>query len=324
MRVLLLFNGTSGVSGSHRKVPDAIAILEEAGWQVEPVATQSPDDTERLARTAGAAGFNIVAAVGGDGTVNVVANGLAAADPDQPAAALGILPAGTANVLARDLGLPVPLPGVLDTLPEAARWLTRSRPAWVDAGRVVNAAGQRVFLCWTGVGLDAAITAQVMANPKIKRRLGAFAFVFGALRQVNEIRHSPQYTVQVDQRRFQGRGVLAVASNIQRYAVVFDMAPEAAMNDGLLDVTFFHSVTVFNGLNKLWKLSTAQHIDDPGVDYSTGRLVSIDAETPQPVHVDAEPFGETPVTIEVLPRALRMMVPPTEAARRLVRVQNTP
>lgn len=321
MRVLLLFNGASGVTGSHRRVPDAIKVMEEAGWHVESVATQSPGDTERLARTAGAAGFDIVAAAGGDGTVNVVANGLAAADPDQPTAALGLLPAGTANVLARDLGLPVPLPGVLDTLPEAARWLTRSRAAWVDAGRLSNAAGERVFVCWAGVGLDAAITAQVMSMPRIKRRLGALAFVAGAIGQVREIRRSPQYTVQVDQRQFQGRGVLAVASNIQRYAVVFEMAPEAAMNDGLLDVTFFHSITVFNGLSKLWKLSTAQHIDDPGVGYATGRRVLIDAAVPQPVHADAEPFGETPVTIEVLPKALRLMVPPTDAARRLVRVQ---
>ena len=320
MRVLLLSNASAGARSSHRRLPDAISILEQAGWQVELVATRSVQDTEELARTAGAAGFDIVAAAGGDGTINVVANGLAAADPDAPRAALGILPAGTGNVLARDLGLPVPVPGVMDTLTETARWLTRSRAMPVDLGRVSNAMGQRIFVCWAGVGLDAAITAQVAANPAAKQWLGALAFVASAVGQVREIYRAPLYTVQVDDQQFQGRGVLAVASNIQRYAIVFDMAPNAAMNDGLLDVTFFHDITVFNGMDRLWKLTTAQHLDTPGIGYAPGRRVTIAADTPQPVHVDAEPFGVTPVTIEVLPGAIDLMVPPTDDARRLVRV----
>ncbi|MEZ4770936.1 MAG: diacylglycerol kinase family lipid kinase [Caldilineales bacterium] len=280
----------------------------------------SVDEAEQLARTAGAAGFDVVAAVGGDGTINVVANGLAMADPGEPVAAMGILPAGTGNVLARDLGLPAPVPGVLDVLPDAAGWLVRSRAMAVDLGRVSNAAGQRVFVCWAGVGLDAAITAEVAANPAAKQWLGALAYVASAVGQVREIYRSPLYTVQVDDQQFQGRGVLAVASNIQRYAVVFDMAPNAAMNDGLLDVTFFHNITVFNGMDRLWKLSTGQHIGTPGIGYAAGRRVQIDADTPRPVHVDAEPFGTTPVTIEVLPGAIQLMVPPTVAARRLVKL----
>jgi YegS/Rv2252/BmrU family lipid kinase len=318
MRALLLFNANSGQKGSHRRLPEAIDILRQAGWQVEPVATDSPGDTQHLASTAGAAGFEVVVAVGGDGTVNVVANGLLSADRNAPQAALGILPAGTGKVLARDLGLPAPLPGVLDTLPETARWLTRSRPAWVDAGKVTNAQGQRFFLCWAGVGLDAAITAHVSANPVAKRWLGYLAFVASAAGHIMEIHRSPDTIVQVDEQLFQGRGVLTVVSNIHRYAVVFDMAPAATMDDGALDMTFFHSVTIANGLGMLWKLSTAQHIDDPSVGYAAGRAVRIVTETPQPVHVDAEPFGETPVVVEVVPRGLRMMTPPTEAAARLV------
>ena len=181
MRVLLLYNASAGARTSHRRLPAAIAVLEQAGWQVESTATNTPEHAETLARTAAAAGFDIVAAAGGDGTINVVANGLAMADPDEPAAALGILPAGTGNVLARDLGLPVPVPGVLDMLPEAAHLLVRSRSMAVDLGRVINAAGQRIFVCWAGVGLDAAITAQVAANPVAKQWLGALAFVASLL-----------------------------------------------------------------------------------------------------------------------------------------------
>ena len=231
--------------------------------------------------------------------------------------ALGILPAGTANVLARDLGLPTPLPGI-DVLPAAARLLAQSTVMAVDVGRVRNAAGERLMVCWAGVGLDAAVTAQVMENPQAKRRLGALYFAASAVQQVGAVYRAPVYTVTVDGKIWQGRGVLAVASNIQRYAVIFEMAPTAAMNDGLLDLTFFHNVTIFNGLGTLLNLGIRRHINDPNVAYVTGARITIETESPQPVHVDAEPFGQTPVTIDVMPGALPLLVPPTVAAHRLI------
>lgn len=319
MRALLVYNPIAGRGGPRREIPDAIAVLQAAGWLIKPAQTEGPDHAGQLARQACAEGYDVVLVAGGDGTINQVADGLmAAARAGMPLAALGLLPAGTANVLARDLGLPVPGRGLSATLPAAARLLLQSSAQWIDAGRATSAAGERTFVCWAGVGIDAAITAHVMANPEAKRRFGALYFAGAAVTHVPQIQNAPSYTIQVDGHVWRGQGILAVANNIQHYAVVIDMAPMASLNDGLLDVVFFRSAGLRNGLGVLSKLALGRHIGDPDVEYALARRAVIDADTPQPVHVDAEPFGVTPLTVEVVPHALRLLVPPSKPARRLV------
>jgi YegS/Rv2252/BmrU family lipid kinase len=318
MRTLLIYNPAAGRPRLQRQVPEAVAELHAAGWSVDLTETTGPDSAMVLARSAAVMGYHAVVVVGGDGTINQAANGLMQARSDgQAVPALGILPAGTANVLARDLGLPVPVSGLETTLRAAARLLARSRSVSIDVGVARSTAGERCFLCWAGVGLDAAVTADVMANPQAKRRLGVIYFAGNLLARLPGITNAPRYTLAVDGQIWQGRGILAVVSNIQHYAVVLDMAPAALLNDGLLDVAFFHGITLWNAGSTLARLLTSQHPSDPNVRYAQARQVSIEAAQSQPVHIDAEPFGVTPVEITVLPRALPLLAPPTVQARRL-------
>ena len=106
----------------------------------------------------------------------------------------------------------------MGTLPAAARLLLKSTPEWIDAGLASGAQGERTFVCWAGVGIDAAITAHVMANPQAKRRFGALYFASSALAHLPQVRNAPNYTISVDDQVWQGQGILAVASNIQHYA----------------------------------------------------------------------------------------------------------
>jgi YegS/Rv2252/BmrU family lipid kinase len=317
-RTLLIYNPAAGRPRLQRQVPDAMAELHAAGWSVDLAETTGPDSALHLARAAAAQGYHAVVVAGGDGTVNQAANGLLQARSDgQALPALGILPAGTANVLARDLGLPVPVSGLETTLPAAARLLARSRVVLIDVGVARTAAEERCFLCWAGVGLDAAVTAGVMANPQAKRRLGVLYFAGNLLARLPGIKNAPRYTLAVDGQIWQDQGILAVVSNIQHYAVVLDIAPSALLNDGLLDVAFFHGITLWNAGSTLARLLTSQHPSDPNVRYAQARQIAIEASQPQPVHVDAEPFGVTPVEITVLPRALPLLAPPTIEAQRL-------
>jgi YegS/Rv2252/BmrU family lipid kinase len=317
-RTLLIYNPAAGRPRLQRQVPDAVIELRAAGWSIDLAETTGPDSAMQLAREAADQGYQAVVVAGGDGTVNQAANGLLQAhSAAQALPALGILPAGTANVLARDLGLPVPVSGMETTLPAAARLLARSRVVSIDVGLARTASEERCFLCWAGVGLDAAVTADVMANPQAKRRLGALYFAGNLLARLQGIKNAPLYTLAVDGHVWQGQGILAVVSNIQHYAVVLDMAPSALLTDGLLDVAFFHGITLWNAGSTLARLLTSQHPSDPHVRYAQARQISIDASRPQPVHVDAEPFGVTPVEITVLPRALPLLAPPTIEAQRL-------
>jgi diacylglycerol kinase (ATP) len=318
MYSLLIYNPTAGRPRLQHQVPSATAELLAAGWSVDLAETTGPDSAMHLARAAAGKGYEAVVVAGGDGTINQAVNGLMQARGQvQTLPALGILPAGTANVFARDLGLPVPLSGMETTLPPAARLLVRSNIIPVDVGLASSAAGERCFLCWAGVGLDAAVTADVMANPQAKRRLGALYFMVNLLARLPRIGNAPRYTLEVDGQVWQGQGILTVVSNIQHYAVVLDMAPSALLNDGLLDVAFFHGITPWNGASTVARLLTSQHPSDPKVRYAQAKQVRIEAAQPQPVHVDAEPFGVTPLEIVVLPRALHVLMPPTAEARRL-------
>ena len=319
MRALLIHNPAAGRPRLQRQVPEAADVLRAAGWAVDLAATTGPDSAAQLARQAAADGYSAVLVAGGDGTVNLVADALLHAQEDGlPLPALGVLPAGTANVLARDLGLPAPGPGVEASLPAAARLLAHARVVPIDAGVVQSAAGRRCFVCWAGVGLDAAVTADVMANPQAKRRWGPLYFAGNLLARLPGIRNAPRYRLDVDGQVWHGRGILIVASNIQHYAVVLDMAPTARIDDGLLDVAFFHGITLWNGGSTVARLLTSQHPSDPNVRYAQAARIRIETERPQAVHVDAEPFGVTPVEITVLARRLPLLVPPTTAAKNLL------
>lgn len=328
MRTLLIYNPNAGRSRAQLQVPDAVLEFHTAGWRVDLVETDGPDAAMHLARGAAEQDYDAVIIAGGDGSVNQAVNGLMQARAaGLPLPALGILPAGTANVMARDLGLPVPLPGfdtprpvpVLDTsVQAAARLLTQSRVAPLDVGLIRNAHGERYFVCWAGIGLDAAVTADVMANPRAKRHLGPLYFVTNFFMRLPGIRNAPHYTLRVDDQVWHGRGLLAVVSNIQHYAVVLDMAPTARLDDGLLDITFFHGITLWNAGATVARLLASLHPSDPNVHYAQAQQLHVDAARPQPVHVDAEPFGMTPVEITIVPRALPILAPPTPEAKRLL------
>lgn len=319
MRALLVTNPAAGQVRHREDLVRAIAELEQGGWSVDVVATQGPGDAARLAYQGATTGHDAVVVVGGDGTVQQAVNGLVKAKEDgYTPPALGILPAGTANVLAHDLGLPAPPFERGRTLPAAARLLVDSSPVWVDVGRASTAQETRCFMCWAGIGLDAAITAQVMAYPKLKQRLGPPFFLLAAALHISQTHEEPLFSVQVDDEYWEERGALLAVSNIPSYALVLKMAPAARIDDGWLDVTLFRYRNWLDGARKLVAASAGRHVEASDILYSHARHLVIHGDPPQYVHLDAEPFGQTPITIEVVPRAVPLMVPPTATAARVV------
>jgi len=307
-KALLIHNPAAGMRSHRWELRRAVALLERHGWQVIRRETEKPGDTMAWAREAAEAGYDVVIAVGGDGTIGQVVDGLAGSDT-----ALGILPAGSGNVLARDLGLPKPSPLHPFALEEAAQMLVDSVPRRVDLGR----ANGRHFLSWAGIGLDAEIVKGVESQPRMKRRLGPVAFVvFAALTLRTYVGTSA--TVLVDGRRVSRRLILALVSNIGLYGRYFHVAPAARLDDGLLEVCCFHGQGIPTTLYHAIIVLLRRHIGNPRVSYYQARRVEIETTHPLPVHLDAEPFGTTPVTIEVVPRALTLLLPPALARERFV------
>lgn len=319
MHVLLIHNPAAGQSRRHRELPDAVAVLTAGGWRVEWAATQGPGDAERLAQHAAAEGYDAVLVAGGDGTIHQVVNGLMAAQAlGRSRVKLAVLPAGTANVLAYELDL-TPAPGIPSPhiLVDAARQLLRAAPAWIDLGRVTSDRGQRYFACWAGIGLDAAVSAAVESQPQLNRRIKPALFAVNTLLEMSRPETMTRFSMTVDGVAWRDEGVLAVISNIRRYALILRMAPQAFLNDGLLDCVLFRGNVVAAAL-PLAKVLAGAHVEDADVYYQQARRIVVETAQPRPVHLDAEPAGLTPLTVEVVSQVLPLLMPPSAAARHLL------
>lgn len=299
MRAVIIHNPTSGMHNTHAALDAATAAFRGVGWETSTQETQAGGDATRLAREAAAQGVEVVMALGGDGTLNEVANGVL----DTPTA-IGVLPLGTANVWASEMGLP------LDNIARAAALQAGSTPQRIDVGIAQGVGfGPRAFLLSCGAGLDAAVIRQVESDRDNKRRFGKMFFLAVGFRQALQYR-GHKVSVKVDGVTYRRRVLLALTSNTQLYGAMVRLPPHARINDGLLDVTLLHGDNALNAFWHFMRLRSGIFLDQSDVEHYRARRIEIRGDT-LPVHVDAEPVGTTPVKIRVKPGALRVLVPAT-------------
>src|SRR5690349_780442 len=228
---VIVYNPTAGRFSVRPFIKSAVEELESAGWQVEAEETKSGEHTIELARQAAAEGKDTVFAVGGDGTIGNVVNGLVGSETS-----LGVLPAGTANVWSIELGLS---PFVW-TRPWVLRRnisLLANAPCYrVDVGLC----NQISFMMWAGIGLDA------MAIQGLEPRIRLDKFFAMPEYAASAIWHAAQWSglkmrIWADEHEVEGHFILAVATNIRHYmGGLSSLSPDAFINDGLLDLWLFH------------------------------------------------------------------------------------
>ena len=292
-RALIIFNPTAGQASSlQADIQTARDIWSAHGWQVELQPTSGPGDGARIAREAAADGFNVVVAAGGDGTVNEVVNGLAGTQT-----ALAALPIGTMNVWVRELGIPLQPRA-------AAEALLACQPRAIDLGR----AGDRYFLLMSGVGFDAAVTAEVRSAEK--RRLGIFAYLLRAANLAARFRGTVARIV-IDGKTIRSRVLMVVLGNSQLYGGVVKVTSRASIDDGLLDVCIIKGRTLWSAPFRLISIITQRYNIDPKLEYHRAREVKIVTRRPLPVQVDGDHIGETPLTFQAVPGALIALLPPS-------------
>jgi YegS/Rv2252/BmrU family lipid kinase len=292
-RLAAIFNPHSGGGGYQRDVPLIFGALRGLGYEVEELETEEPGDATRLARHAVAAGFDLVCAVGGDGTVNETINGLAGSDTP-----LAIIPTGTVNVLAMELGIPLEPPDAVKLLGSGA-----GNISWIDLGL----AGDRYFGLMAGVGMDAAVVASL--NPVMKKALKEAAFAVQGL-GTYLTHEDPLFRVTTDERTVEG--YFAVFGNSSNYGGAFGITPLADMRDGLLDVCVLKDKSL---VSTVWYWAAAlinAHIKHPKVEYfrtEAALVAAVDEGKEVLVQTDGEVSGKLPMECRVMPRALRVVVP---------------
>jgi len=301
MKAQLIYNPAAGRRHVAGELSQAKAFLESEGWQISLRTTHGPGDGTDYAREAVADGCEMVAAVGGDGTLSEVATGLAWSD-----CVLGVLPTGTGNVWAHMLGLPLWTPTSRTTLVDAARVLVEGQVYPIDLGK----AGDRCFTLWAGIGLDAQVAHQVEPHREARRTLGNLPTYLVALVAQSLGLRGTRMTVVIDGQAVRQRVVLILVSNAQLYGPSVSIAPQAQLDDGLLDVYIFKGDNTLDVARHVAMILAGKHQRDPKVETYRAQRVEIRGEDALPLHTDGDPIGSTPVTITVLPRALRVIVPP--------------
>jgi diacylglycerol kinase (ATP) len=296
---MLIYNPAAGHRGMARELQDAMRYLEGRGWQIVWRQTRGTGDATTYAREAAATGLDVAIAAGGDGTIGQVVNGIAGTQT-----ALGVIPVGTANVWAREVGLPYGTPLHQDSVQDAVEILAEGQPRVVDLGRVNGT----YFLMWVGIGFDAQVTAEVETRPEVKRRFGLLFFTITALTKALNLKGT-RAGIVLDGERLSQRVLLIVASNIQLYGGIMRIAPMASMNDGLLDICIFRGYSGLRAYIHFVSILLGTHTRNPEITYHQGRRMTIETSRPLPVHLDGDVIGTTPVEIEVVPHALHVIVP---------------
>lgn len=292
MKVAVILNPKAGQGRPSLVQEQVERSLCDRGFECELFVTERADDGFTIARRAAERGYDLVIAVGGDGTVNEVINGIAGSD-----ARLGILPMGTVNVLARELKIPL-------NPRQAIRTIVEGNEKRIDLG---NANG-RYFTLMAGLGFDADVVSNVLQP--IKDILGTSAYVFQALGTLARYT-ATDVTLEMPDETYSSKAFLVIVANSSTYAWQMKMAPYAYPDDGLLDICVFERPVSdrIGFLRQLIDVFTRRHPRDDAVKYFQAARVKIRSNPHIMAQLDGDPFGGTPLDIVVAPRILPVIVP---------------
>jgi YegS/Rv2252/BmrU family lipid kinase len=263
---------------------------------VDALSTTGPGTAAELARRAIEQGADLILVAGGDGTINEAVNGMVHSDVP-----LGLLPAGTANVLANELGMG-------NTMERAAALLTECAPERIAVGLLDRNCDEpaRHFLLMAGVGLDADIVYHLALG--VKAALGKAAYWIGGFAKVG--RPLPEFTVQSEGRTFQAS--FALASRVRNYGGDLEIARGASLLDDRFELVLFEGSNSFVYLKYMLGVAAHLHPRMRGVTTLRTRQALFSASADGKVHlqVDGEYAGLAPARVEIIPSALTLLVPP--------------
>ncbi len=289
MTLSLIVNPFAGGGRAGRALADVRSTLNALDLDHHVEATRSLEHARQLAAAAAAAG-EIAVAFGGDGLIGAVADGLRDGD-----GVLGVLPGGRGNDFARVLEIPLDPRMACGVL---ATGTVRS----IDLGRV----GTATFIGIASCGFDSV--ANRIANETTFVR-GNLVYTYGALRALAGWKPA-SFTVRVDGGEPRTvTGYTIAAANSRSYAGGMRIAPDAALDDGLLDVVIIAKMARLTLLRRLPTVFRGKHLKYKAVEVLRCRTVEIAASRPFTLYADGDPVAELPVTVTILPGAVRVLVP---------------
>ena len=284
-----------------RKIGEAVREtqerLEAAGWKVDSLVVRRKSALRRHAAHGVDAGVDVVVAVGGDGAVLQVVNALA-----ETKVALGIIPMGTGNLLAGNLGIPHQLDRAVDVL-------VNGHHRRIDLGRVTVGGKDHDFTVACGVGFDARVMQAT--DTREKRRLGKLAYLVQAIRQAQHVR-DVTHEITLDGRRSSRKATQVLIANFGQMGSLVETRREIQPDDGLLDVIVVRAPGPVPGLLAGWEALRQRNLgaSAPGhVVRAQARDVRIATRRARLVEMDGSVVGTTPIIASIRPAAFTVIVP---------------
>lgn len=293
MRRVLLIHNPVAARVRTKRLNAVIEVLRQEGCEVEVATTSAVGDAVEIARQGAAGGVDVVAIYGGDGTMIQAVEGMI--DFDLP---IGLIPGGTGNLLAANLGLPRnPL--------RAARVVATGVPREIDLGRMESAAGVRYFAVAGGAGFDAELMAGTHGSAK--RKWGMAAYVVRAFHLLGTMR-TTRFRLRVDGQTHEFGAVTVMVANCGSIMPpILHLGAKVVPDDGLLDVVALRAANLWQALTAVLQLIRGRE-DGKFVRRYRGWSVRVEADRDTAVQLDGEPNGQTPFEAVVMPRGLKVLV----------------
>lgn len=290
-RARLIYNPTSGREEMKRRLPEILQRLERGGLETSTHATIGEGDATLAAIEAVERGFDIVIAAGGDGTLYEVINGLAVKPVRPP---LGILPVGTTNDFARALGIPKHWEFAVDLI-------LQQHTRTIDVGKVNN----RYFINIAGGGSMTELTYEVPS--KLKTMIGQLAYYMKGLEKLPRLRPIELH-IRANEAELHEEVMMFLICNSNSVGGFEKLAPEASLNDGLLDVFILRKCNLADFIRIVSAALRGEHMNDPHVIHFKTNQIDIASPDYVQINLDGEFGGTLPCTFSVLPEHLQIFV----------------
>ena len=288
--IRFIINPTSGPKSNVDVAASIQLYLNHQKYSHDVVYTAYAGHAPELAKEAADRGCKIVVAVGGDGTVNEVARGLLNTE-----AAMAILPKGSGNGLARHLNVPMDLEGALGVL-------NQGHIITIDSGSI----NSHPFFTTAGIGFDAYISSVFAGNKK----RGLQSYVELIMKEVRSYKHLP-VKVSINGSELDTDCFVMAFANAAQYGNNAYIAPEADIQDGLLDVCLVRRLDLIKALNLSYCMLTNQLAHSDSAEYFKTKHVQVETEEPMMFHADGEYMGKISVfDVHIQPASLKVVTPP--------------
>jgi len=291
---IVLISNPTAKRASDRKIAQASRYLMSKGYKVEVLFTEKKGNAESLAREALRELPPLIIAAGGDGTFNEVINGIAGSEIP-----MAILPLGTTNVLAKEIGIPENVEGAMEiAVTGTTKTISLGKIAFTRPSSLVS----RYFVLMAGIGFDGEAVFGI--NETFKKISGKGAYIYSGIKVLSGF-NPRELTFDIDGKTYSGYS--AIISKTAKYGGDFKITPDARLTDPTLYICLFKGKKRLDVLRYVFGIATGSHLRFKDVEYLKANRIQIDGNAQ--IQIDGDYFGMTPAKIEVAPNTLRLIYP---------------